>query len=330
MRDIFTRHVWDLGTSNDRFDEFWKRFLHDLWSEMRNRHLIDSDPSFLGPEYDEYATWHDPVALHELATDCYIAAVLRRIGALRVLLQHSPSVAGAVRKNIKYFLIDRQRQANRTGYKLFKNVKKILQEAIEQSRLTVPGSDGGKLRKERVLQLDTKAGLDPIPRADLESLIDSSELWGHVVRVVTGPEDDARQPLLDALDELRASGVGALRLGDLLAALRERVQKADRSLGREAESGAGIIRTILADSRYEEDENRRERIEQIFAAIDRLERRDQVRVRIKRLFERLITLDEGQEEVEWERTYTELGISKSTFWEYINILRSIVKEIEDK
>ena len=232
MPDVFTRHVRDLGTPKDRFEKFWKQFLRDLESEMRSRRLFNAAPPFLGAEYDEYVTWHDPVAFEALATDCYMAAVLKRVKPLRDMLQQSSSVAGAVRKNIKYFLIDRQRKANPMGYKLFKNVEGILQEEIDQGRLAIQGTGDGKLRNETILLLDSEARPGSGPRCGPRRLLDSSELWSDVVRVVAGPEDDARKPLVDALSELRAAGVGVLRLGDLLVALRG--SASGRSIGRSA------------------------------------------------------------------------------------------------
>ena len=330
MSDIYTRHVRGLGSAEDHFDEFWTRFLQDIRSELKNRHLLDSTPSFLGPQYDEYKTWRDPAAMNALAADCYMDAVLRRLKDLRALLNHSPSIGGAVRTNMRFFLIDRQRKANPTGYKIFKNIEKIIQAAIDQGRLTVHRRRGGKLRNETMIQLDSKTGMEPVSFADLERHVEGSELWGQILHGITGPKHRATHPVFDSLEELRARGVGIFRLRDLLAALRKRVRSADRLGGEKVESFSEFVRTILAKPRYEENEDRENRVEQIIAAIGRLKRRDQVKAKIKRLFERLIQLDEGQEKVVWERTYTELRISRSTFWEYIGVLRSIVKEIEDK
>ncbi len=192
MCDTFTRHVRDFGTPADNFDEFWARFRVVLRSEMSGRNVWHQPPAFLGEEYAGYTNWQDSVGFDDLAKDCYITAVLKRIDLLKGLLDHRASVAGAIRQNMKFFLIDCQRKANRTGYKLFKNVEKILLEAIDDNLVSTSVPGRGKLRNGTVLQLGAGGGSEPVPRVDLERLIDSSEAWIHVVRTIAGPEGDAQ------------------------------------------------------------------------------------------------------------------------------------------
>ena len=298
---------------------------------MSGRNVFYQPPVFLGEEYAGYSSWRDSDGFDDLAKDCYMTAVLKRIDQLKALLGQRPSVAGAIRQNMKFFLIDCQRKANRTGYKLFKNVEKIVQEAIDDGQLSAGVADGGKLRNGTVLQLGAGGTFDPVTRADLERLVDSSEVWLHVVRTIAGPEADARA-LLDAIKAFPGNGVAAVRLGDLIAVLRERVEAAEHfPVGSAASQNSdGIIRTILPDARYEEEESRRDRIRRIREKIDRLDRGADVKKRMLLLFDRLVTLNNGGGEIVWEKVFTEVGIKKSTFWEYINVLRTIVKQIENE
>jgi hypothetical protein len=330
MCDLFTSHVIKFGTSDDNTDAFWERFKITLKSEMSARNLLNQPTAFLN--YKFLRSWDDPDDFDYLATECYVIAVLKPMDQLKALLNHNPSVAGAVRRNIKHFLIDRQRKGNPTGRKLFKNVETILTEAISRGDLTVQGASRGKLRNGTVLRLipgDTRA---PISNVDLERLIDNSEVWVQVIRTICGPASKAEQPLLDGLGEIRDGGVSAVRLGDLIAVIKKRADANLRPLhgSDETHEFAAVIRTILPDTRYEEDEHQNERIRRIRERIGRLDRGPKVKERILLVFDRLVALNASNGEIVWEDVYTAIGISKSTFWEYIHVVRSVVKEIEDE
>jgi hypothetical protein len=334
MSDVFTHHVRHHGTPGDAFAEFWPQFKTSLRSAMRERNLLYQRPSYLGKEFADYQTWRDPGAFKDLADLCYLEAVLLKRGPLQTLLQRSPSVAGAVVTNIHYFLIDRQRKANPAGYRLFTKVVTVLEEAIQQGRFRAQGLVGGKLRNETLLHLapESAPAPEPIGPGELERLIDDSAVCGQAVRALTGSVNEARQPLLDALDDLRARGAGTLRLGNLLDALRDRVCLFDSvgPGGNEHEALAGIVRTILPDRRYEEDENFQERIKRLRAEIDRRKGSASVKEKKTRLLDRLAALVESPENLAWANVYQELGISKSTFWEYIKDLVALALEIDDE
>ncbi len=123
-----------------------------------------------------------------------------------------------------------------------------------------------------------------------------------------------------------------MRLGELIAALRERVEAAEHFPGgiEGPQRFDGIIRTILPESRYEQEEGRKDRIRRIREKIERLDRGADVRKRMLELFDRLVVLEDGGGEIVWENEFTLVGIKKSTFWEYINVLRTIVKQIESE
>jgi hypothetical protein len=326
--DVFTRHVRDYGTSDDHFEEFWARFVMTLRSELHTRRLIGHSPKFLG--YDVIGSWNDAAVFDELATDCYIAAVLARMEALKPLLLERSSVGGAVRNNMRLFLINCQRDANPTGYKIYKNIEAIMNEAVATGEMRIAGVNRGKFGNDALLCLADGPPAPPIVRTELEKRIDNSQAWSKAIRSITGSENAARQPFLEALRSLRDEGIGAVRVGELVNALKERVEELEHpGFGNDlAWDVWGFIRTIQPDSRYEDEESRARRNDRIREKIRCLRHGPRVHERIRKIFERLLVLDLSTGKPNWEEVYKAEGISKTTFWEYISELRSIIKEID--
>ena len=224
------------------------------------------------------------------------------------------------------------RWATLTGYKIFKHIEKIVSEGIAAGELSIQGAGPDKLRNKTLLSLVKGDPGEPVAPGELESLIDNSDAWSEVIRSIMESESDARQPFLEGLRSLRGIGVASVRLGDLVAVLKKRAEGPlhPGAASELARDGAGVIRTIQPDARYEQDEFRANRIDRIRQKMRSLPHGPRVQERMRKVFERLIVLDQTASQPVWEDVYTTEGISKSTFWEYIRELRLIVKEIEDE
>ena len=97
------------------------------------------------------------------------------------------------------------------------------------------------------------------------------------------------------------------------------------------ETPTRIIRTILPDLSYQETESYERTVQQVRAAIERLDRQDRVRNRVRRLFDELVLQIETHEEIPPVRELARrLGVPSSTVWDGMETLRSIIQALKGR
>jgi len=213
---------------------------------MRRRSLLSSPPAYLG--YDA-PDWNSPEVFDDLTADCYIFAVASRIQGLSGQLLVHESIDGYVTRNVDNFLTDRQRRRDPVGYSVFGNLETAVAELRAKGCLRVDGVEEGRLRGESVLRL----GTTDAPPADLDRLravVADDPAWADALPGLTETGDAGRDWFVSFLDRLRAAGLPAVRVSDLVTAVgtRARADWATRHAAPAAElapeSGDGVARLV--------------------------------------------------------------------------------------
>jgi hypothetical protein len=232
-----------------------------LRRELRRRGQWRLPPVRLGVV--GYASWREPGALAELATDAYEHVILRRMRGLLAQLRVKPQIEGLVRLNVQHFLRDLQHGNDPLGYRAWEVVHNAVERAVERKALAIaadgPPIDAGTL----LATLPAGAGANPgdaaaaaaIPgpadEARRRHLAARAALWNAELLpdlVTAGGRglDPVIDRLAERLPELAADGVARFRLRELVAALRDdlRRQWAARLWQAGDEAPAGEVRSV--------------------------------------------------------------------------------------
>ena len=104
-------------------EAFIRAVADGLKTELVRRGLLHRPPRYLG--FDDYESWAEPRAFESLAVDAIQEALLSRRTSLVAKAQQFGNIDGLVRRNLGYFVTERQRAADPIGYNVFKNVQDV-------------------------------------------------------------------------------------------------------------------------------------------------------------------------------------------------------------
>src|SRR5690349_2236014 len=127
MASVLTEHVRNFGATSDPAGQVLPALERLLRHRMRQKNLLSAPPEFLG--YAGVPSWASPNAFEDIVVDCYIYAIAQRLAALRNQLKIKPNVDGLIARNVKNFLLERQRRHDPIGYAVFGNVQGAVLEA---------------------------------------------------------------------------------------------------------------------------------------------------------------------------------------------------------
>lgn len=95
-------------------------------------------PSYLGYSGN---SWQDSEALDDLVQDAYIRCILKRLTKLGVMLEKTGTCEGAVRRNLHFFLLDRQEQGNPIARRVFRNVRNASESLVQCGQAACGSAD---------------------------------------------------------------------------------------------------------------------------------------------------------------------------------------------
>lgn len=232
--DVFSDYLRSLDADREPDPERLRGVLAALEKllrqEMRRSGIWRLPPVRLG--VIGYASWSEPGALAELAADAYQAAILRRLRGLLAQLRLKPQIEGLVRLNVQRFLRDYQRGGDPLGYRAWEVAQNAAERAVERKALVI-AADGPPVGAETLLATNPGNGVlhdVPPPAAGRRALAERAARWNAELLpelVTAGGRglDAVIDRLAERLPELAEDGVGAFRLRDLVAALRDDLRR---------------------------------------------------------------------------------------------------------
>jgi hypothetical protein len=195
----------------------------ELRREMRQRGIWNLPPARLGVV--GYRSWREPGALAELAADAYRDVLLGRLRSLTAQLEVKSQIEGLVRRNLKSFLRDLQREGDPLGYRAWEAAQNAAERAVERGALSIAAA-GPPVSSRTVLAFGHGGGRLGPPAERRRRLAERAARWNadllpDLVTAGGRALDVVIDRLADRLPELAADGVAAFRLRELVAALRD-------------------------------------------------------------------------------------------------------------
>lgn len=191
---------------------------------MKSRNLLSSPPAYLG--FFDFENWTDE-ALWSLAVEAFVFSVVSRRKALAVRLRAWGNIDGLVLRNVRNFLIDRQRAADPIGRAVYQNIKDS-SEAAAASGLLVRGAPASSDLVQWTVPDASSAPPAPPIEQSLKDYPDNIQLF----RDITSSSQAGRRAARVLLEYLGSIGTRAVPLGGLARLVAQR----SRSLNTEMDA----------------------------------------------------------------------------------------------
>jgi hypothetical protein len=350
MDSVLTNHVRDFGNSSDPAEQVLPALQRLLRRHMRRRNLLAASPGVVGCR--DVRDWSAPGAFEDIVADCYLFAILKRLTALQEQLKVKPNVDGLISRNVASFLRARQKRHDPIGYAVFGNVEGAI---LEAGTAALDNRGRKNLHCESVIRLQ---GDDRnLPAAAIELLnqaVKESVGWDKALPYLTETTEEGRQWVLGFLGQLKASGVAAVRCGDLVNALarRARAEWMGRHGDPAAEFGSeesadldaaltpcpssggkkerSVVRMVWPDEGLDTREHWEWLKRQVPQRIARIKRQPRVRKRLAMVFEALVqAVEEGGREPPTQADLMQrTGLARATLCRDFRSLREIILEFD--
>jgi hypothetical protein len=277
MGPLFTQYVRSLeGDPDERLAlAAWKRLREILKSELKKRGLWYNPPSYLG--IFGWSTWSEAGegALEELAAECYSFIFVDRLGRLLAQLRVKPNIEGLILLNVRHFFLERQKEHDPLGYRVFEMVQAAVRQAVEQGELFVLSGDP-QVRNSTVLGFAPGA-LEEAP-ASLGPLVArwNDELLPDLVMARGRRQEEVWLKLRGLLKGLEPQGILSFRFRDLLDPLKSDTRQRWAALLEEGDKGAGAagpertVRKVLPENPIEAQESLEKLTRYMSAAVSRM------------------------------------------------------------
>jgi hypothetical protein len=337
MASVLTEHVRHFGASSDPAELVLPALERFLRHQMRQKNLLSAPPEVLG--YSGVLNWAALNAFEDIVADCYIYAIAQRIVALQKQLKIKPNVDGLISRNVKNFLLERQRRHDPLGYAVFGNVKGAAVDGVAANEIVLEDLDRGKIYNETVLRFTGgRPGAAAAPEL-IQNAVRTATGWAQALRSLTESTEEGRTWVLGFIRQLREAGVTAIRCGDLIAAVASRVRgewgtrhaEPAAGLAREGDDEYGAtVRMVWPDESVETRE-RWERLKRLIPdRIARLDRQERVRDRLAGVFAALVeAVEEGGPAPPTQAELIErTGVPRATLSDDFRLLREIVAGLE--
>ena len=339
MPSLLTEHVRSFAAESKPADGVLPEIERLLRYHMRNKRLLSLPPHRLG--YSGAPSWTTPGALEDIVVDCYIFAVLDRLTALQNQLRLKPNVDGLISRNVSNFLIERRRRHDPIGYAVFGTVCGAVRMALAAKAATVDSAAGEKPNTSTVVRLywESSPAAPVVAPEALRPAVASAAGWSAALAHLTETTEEGREWLFSFLLDLPRQGVSAVRLGDLAAALAERV-RADwqarhgepGAVGREMQDEVVATVRIVMPNDELESRDRWELIKRVVPErIARLDRQERVRSRLAAVFAALVAaVEAGDSSTSQADLIARTGVPRATLSDDFRVLREIVSNLDEK
>lgn len=205
------------------FTPLWKNLRGGLVRELMKRNLFSSSPSYLGIDG---ASWHQGEALDELAADCFIYAVLKRLKSLEKHLGMKANIDGLIFLNIGNFVYERQKKHDHVGYRVFKMLQEVTLQSIDAGVLHVlQGNE--KIRNDTVLGFSPESEPEKADSVDLGELVEiwAEDLLPELVKSKGSKRQAMQGRLRSYLEGLRDYGAEVFRFKAVIHPLQSEARR---------------------------------------------------------------------------------------------------------
>lgn len=186
----------------------------DLRHKMRERGVLTGPPALIG--YHDHASWHAD-AIGDLAADAYMRCLVGRLQPLLGIMKLGGNVERVIRRNLDQFLIELQRQHDRPGHAVFKNI-----EATIRKMRGVEGVSGSAVIYTNPVHRSAAVAT----RAELEDALSQIAKWRALGTELATIGDKTQAEIEACINDLATLGVGAFRCIDLIDAAKTRMRAA--------------------------------------------------------------------------------------------------------
>lgn len=250
MPPLFTRFVLGFeGSPDERLAlEVWERLREMLEHELKRRGLWHNPPSYLGicgwPGWAGLPGEPSP-ALEELVAECYAFIFVDRLGRLQAQLTVKPNIEGLVLLNVRHFFLERQKEHDPLGYRVYEMLHAAVRGAVDDGELYVLEGEL-EVRNETVLGLAAGKG-EAAPPSRLVPLVApwSQELLPGLVLARGRRQEEVWSRIRRLIRGLEPEGISAFRFRDLLDPLKSDTRRRWAALL--AGSDAGGARAVTTD-----------------------------------------------------------------------------------
>src|SRR5215207_703795 len=270
MGPLFTQYLRSLeGTPDERLAlAVWKRLREILKSELKKRGLWYNPPSYLG--IFGWSTWSEAGegALEELVAECYSFIFVDRLGRLLAQLRVKPNVEGLILLNVHHFFLERQKEHDPLGYRVFEMVQAAVRQAVEHGELFVLAGDP-QVRNGTVLGFAPGTPEDAAP-SSLGPLVArwNDELLPDLVMARGRRQEDVWRKLRGLLRQLEPQGILSFRFRDILDPLKSDTRRRWAALLEEGEERS--VRKVPADTPVEAQESLEKLTRYMSSAVSRM------------------------------------------------------------
>lgn len=336
MRDsVLTHHVRHFGEADIPDGDVLAEIRQLLRFHMRRKHLLSAPPGILG--YPDRREWRTDADFEDIVVDCYVFAVLDRLRGLRNQLRIKPNIDGLIARNVRNFLLERQRACDPVGHAVYGNVVGAIADAEAEGTIAVEVAESTRIGNDTYFRFTdappnaTAANPDAIREAVRTAPIARDELQD-----LTRTTEGGREWVAGLMRTLRRNGCDAIRCGDLIAPLAERVRaewvaahaEPASDLAYEGEDGfATLVRIVRPDG----DTGARERWDHLKAHIPHriacLDRQQRVKQRLAVVFSALVALieEDGPSPTQSDLT-ARTGVARATVSDDFAILGRIIAQ----
>jgi hypothetical protein len=294
MGPLFTQFVRSLEETPDERLALaaWDRLREILKSELKRRGLWHSPPSYLGihgwTSWSGDAAGHRPGegALEDLVADCYSFIFVDRLGRLQAQLRAKPNIEGLILLNVRHFFLERQKEHDPLGYRVFEMVHAAVLQALGEGELFVLSGDA-QVRNPTVLGFAPGA---PEPSMPASSSTASAfaplvarwndELLPDLVLARGRRQEDVWARLRRLMRGLEPQGIRSFRFRDIVDPLKRGARLRWAALLEDAEEGGarevgggtceGAGRRVLPENPVESRQSLEKLTRYISAALARM------------------------------------------------------------
>lgn len=244
MGPLFTQFVRSLEEAPDERLALaaWDRLREILRSELKRRGLWQSPPSYLG--IFGWSTWSGEPgagdgALEELVAECYSFIFVDRLGRLQAQIRAKPNIEGLILLNVRHFFLERQKEHDPLGFRVFEMVQSAVRQAVEHGEIFVLAGDP-QVRNNTVLGFSPDAEAE-VAATSLSALLAhwNDELLPDMVMARGKRQEEVWSRLRRLLQELEGQGVRSFRFRDVLDPLKSDSRLRWAALLEEREEGGG-------------------------------------------------------------------------------------------
>lgn len=331
MRTLITQHIETFDAATVLSKEILEIIGKVLKSKMQERNLWYEPPILLG--YSDHNDWQNKDAFTDIKIDCYEYAILRRYQSLKAQASIKDNIDGLVFLNIDHFLQERQQAHDPEGYAIFKNVEAVLQDLSKSGFIKLDNLQSKqKIRNTTICILANQNNKTPfLDYGLIKQIVANHPKYDAIVNNAIKISREAQQSLSSLITHLKQEGITIFRVMDLVNVLKKASRIIDSevlSSDFETDFHNELSKIIVSDDH--KSEARIDAVgvyEKLITEIDKLKKHSKVKQRLHLLLVVMLNRFANGEDDSRIGIAREMGESKSTISEDLELLRSLAKNL---